>query len=441
MTKTRWFSRERGEGSAFVLALLSPCATLAFLALMAVFWATQAQTCRGARPEASGAVTFNKDIAPIVFQHCAVCHHQGQVAPFALLTYKDVKSHAKQIGTVTGVRFMPPWKPEPGFGDFLGNRRLSDGDINKFQQWIEEGAPEGDPHDLPPAPSFSESWSLGKPDLVVELARSFAVPADGPDIYRCFTLPLSVSEDKYIRAFEFLPGNRRVIHHAIVVEDRYGAARRLQGDSPDGYPCLGSFGFPVAGYLGMWTPGSIPKPWPEGVGKVAKKGSGLVTQVHFHPTGKPESTNFQIGLYFMPQPPRKVPFDIQAGTIDLDIPAGDRNYVVKSWTLVEQDVEAIGIIPHAHFLGKEVKATATLPDGTVKPLLWIRNWNFNWQEQYRYVTPVFLPQGTRVDLEWTYDNSDQNPANPSHPPRRVRWGVEATDEMCELHLEAVPAGK
>ena len=183
----------------------------------------------------------------------------------------------------------------------------------------------------------------------------------------------------------------------------------------------------------------MPKPWPPGVGKVAKKGSGLVAQVHFHPTGKPESTSFQIGLYFMPQPPRKAPFDIQAGTIDLDIPAGDRNYVVRSWTLVEQDVKAIGIIPHAHFLGKEVKATATLPDGTVKPLLWIRDWNFNWQEQYRYATPVFLPQGTRIDLEWTYDNSDQNPANPSHPPRRVRWGVEATDEMCELHVEVVPA--
>ncbi len=384
-------------------------------------------------------LTFNRDIAPIVFQHCAVCHHEGQVAPFPLLNYRDVKKRATQIAVVTRTRFMPPWKPEPGFGDFVGSRRLSDEDISKIQAWVAEGAPEGDPRDLPPTPSFGEGWFFGKPDLVVQLSRPFPVPADGPDVYRCFTLPLPGNEDKYIGAYQFRPLNPRVIHHAIIVEDRYGAARRLQGDSSDGYPCVGSFGFPVPGYMGLWAPGSIPKRWPEGVGKVARKGSGLVVQVHFHPTGKPEPSNFEVGLYFMPEPPRRTPFDIEAGTISLDIPPGERNYTVRSSTFVDEDVEAIGIVPHAHYLGKEVKATATLPDGSVKPLLWIRDWNFNWQELYRFASPVFLPQGTRIDLEWIYDNSDANPRNPSHPPKRVTWGVEATDEMCELHVEVVKA--
>lgn len=333
---------------------------------------------------------------------------------------------------------MPPWKPEPGYGNFVGSRRLSDDEIRTVKRWIEQGLVEGDPKDLTPAPHFSNAWSLGEPDLVVKLPEPFTVPA-GNDVYRCFVLPLGLSEDKYISAYEFRPGNRRVVHHAIIVEDTYGAAQRVLGTSPSGYSCFGGFGFPVPGYLGFWTPGAVPRPWPEGIGKGLRKGSGLVVQVHFHPANQPATVQFEIGLYCSKRRPERIPFDIPVGTMDLDIPPGASNYTVKSYAYIAEDVDAIGIIPHAHFLGKEVKATATLPDGQVVPLIWIRHWDFNWQEQYRYVSPVRLSKGTRIDVQWTYDNSSGNPRNPNHPPKRVTWGEGTTDEMSELHLEVVSA--
>lgn len=335
---------------------------------------------------------------------------------------------------------MPPWKPEPGFGDFEGSRRLTDAQIQTFQQWVAQGMPRGDPADSPPVPHFPDAWYLGKPDLVVGLSQPFHVPAGPNDLYRCFVIPVNQPQDRYVAAFELRPGNAPVVHHAIVVEDSYGAAQRLQGDSPSGYPCFGSFGFPVPGYLGVWVPGAVPKPWPAGVAKLIRKGSGLVLQVHFHPDGKPEQSQLQIGLYFAQQPINKIPSDFAVGSQALEIPPGDSAYKVESYGYLPQDVDALGVIPHAHLLGKEVKATATLPDGTIKPLIWIKHWDFNWQEEYRYKTPLFLPQGTRIDVQWTYDNSENNPRNPNHPPKVVTWGEQSTDEMCELHLEVISAG-
>jgi hypothetical protein len=384
-------------------------------------------------------LTFNNDVAPIIFKRCSSCHRPGQVAPFSLLNYGDVSKRAALIGKAVEDHAMPPWKPEPGYGDFVGGRRLPDDEIRTIKRWIEQGLVEGDARDLPPAPQFSNAWFLGAPDLVVRLPEPFTVSA-GNDVYRCFVLPLGLSEDRYVSAYEFRPGNRRVVHHAIIVEDTYGAAQRVLGDSASGYSCFGGFGFPVPGYLGFWTPGAVPRPWPEGIGKELRKGSGLVVQVHFHPASEAATVQFEIGLYFSKRRPERIPFDIPVGTMDLDIPPGVKNYPVKSYTYIAEDVDAIGIIPHAHFLGKEVKARATLPDGQVVPLIWIRHWDFNWQEQYRYVSPVRLPKGTRIDVQWTYDNSSDNPRNPNHPPKRVTWGEGTTDEMSELHIEVVPAG-
>jgi mono/diheme cytochrome c family protein len=383
--------------------------------------------------------TFTKDVAPIIFAHCAGCHRPGQVAPFSLLSYADARAHGSLIAAVTKSRFMPPWKPEPNFGDFAGSRRLSEEEIETFQKWVAEGMPQGDPRDLPPPPQFADTWYLGKPDLVVSLRQPFDVPAGPNDLYRCFVIPLHLPEDRYISAYEFRPGNARVVHHAIIVEDSYGAAQRLQGSTASGYDCFGSFGFPVPGYLGLWTSGTTPRPWPAGVATRIRKGAGLVVQVHFHPDGKPEKEQFEVGLYFAKEPAEKVPFDVTVGTEFLNILPGDPAYRVNSYAYTLEDGELLGVIPHAHLLGKEVKATATLPDGTVQPLIWIKHWDFNWQEEYRYRHPVFLPQGTRIDVQWTYDNSAENPRNPNHPPKLVTWGEQSTDEMCEFHLEMVKA--
>lgn len=384
-----------------------------------------------------GALTFNKDVAPVIFQHCAPCHRPDQVAPFPLLSYQDVKKRARLISEVMEKRLMPPWKPESGSGDFLGVRRLTDEQVGMMKQWADAGSVEGDPRDLPLLPRFPSDWYLGQPDLVATMSEPFEVPADGPDVYRCFVLPLALPGNKYFVAFDLRPSNRRVVHHALAVEAVGGAARRLETSPGAGYPCFGGFGILPTGRVGFWTPGAVPVPEPEHVARVLKKNSDLVLQIHFHPTGKVEKEQSTVAFYFAQEPPARIPADITLGSINLDIPPGEKNYKVTDSYILPIDVEVIGIIPHAHYLGREIKAMATLPDGTVKALLWIKDWDFNWQQEYRYAAPVKLPRGTRLEMEWIYDNSADNPRNPNHPPKRVTWGEQTTDEMAELHLEVI----
>jgi mono/diheme cytochrome c family protein len=384
-------------------------------------------------------LTFDKDIAPIIFKQCSYCHRPGQEAPFSLLTYEDVKSRASLIVAVTKDRYMPPWKPTIGYGHFQGERHLTDEQIAMLRDWVRQGEREGNPKDLPPTPHFSSDWSLGPPDLVVKFQKPFAVPAGGPDLYHCFIVPLNISQDHYVKAFDFRPNPPNVVHHVIVVLDPFGAAKRLESSPGDGYSCYGGFSFPVPGYLGIWTAGATPMPEPPGVAKVLKKGSDLVIQMHFHPSGRAETELPSIGLYFQKERPKKIPFDITLGSVAIDIPPGDKDYKVTDFSYVMKDVDLIGIIPHCHKLCTEVKAHATLPDGKDVPLIWIKNWDFNFQEQYRYSKPILLPQGTRIDSEWIYNNSTDNPRNPNTPPKRVTWGEGTNDEMAELHLEVVSA--
>jgi mono/diheme cytochrome c family protein len=385
------------------------------------------------------SLTFDKDVAPIIFNHCSSCHRPGQEAPFPLLNYADVKTHAQIISLAVTSRFMPPWKPVVGYGDLDGTRELTDEQIATIRDWVAHGGTEGSASDLPPAPKFSSDWPLGKPDLAIAFPTSFAVPADGPDLYHCFIVPVNIAEDRYVRAFDFRPTPPDVVHHVIVVLDPFSAARRLESSPGEGYSCYGGFSFPVPGYLGIWTAGATPKPEPQGVAKVLKKNSELVVQIHFHPSGKAESERPTLALYFQKEKPERIPFDVTLGSVDINIPPGDANYRVTDYTYINEDAELIGIIPHAHKLCREIKTHATLPDGTDVPLLWIKDWDFNWQEQYRYAKPVRLPQGTRIDAEWIYDNSDANPRNPNHPPALVTWGEGTNDEMAELHLELIAA--
>jgi len=393
----------------------------------------------GAR--ASEAMSFNKDIAPIVFKHCAPCHHPGDVGPFPLLNYADVRKRAKLVSIVTERRIMPPWKPEPGYGEFQGVRRLTDAEIEAIKRWVDEGAIEGQPEDLPPTPVFTEGWRLGEPDLILKMTKPYDVPADSPEFYRCFVVPTGLSEDRFVVGFEDRPSNRRVVHHSILVQDHHQAGRRLESEPGGGYPCMGGFGFETGGYLGFWTAGMMPIHEPPGVATPLGKNSDLVIQIHFRPTGKPEQERSAIGLYFAKLPPARIPADVSVTSYDIDIPPGEKNYKVKSFSYVSADVEALSVFPHAHYLAKAVKATAILPDGSVKPLLWIKEWDFDWQEEYWYAHPVALPQATRLDMEFTYDNSAANPHNPNHPAARVTWGEKTTDEMAEIHFRLVPQEK
>lgn len=385
-------------------------------------------------------VTFNRDVAPIVFNNCLQCHRAGEVAPFPLTSYEEVKKRGKTIVSATSKHRMPPWKAdEPAPEEFHGARRLTDEQIATIKQWYDDGMPEGDAKDLPAVPKFADGWFLGEPDMVVKMPEEFTIHAEGPDIYRCFVIPTSFEEDKYVTAVEFRPGNKRVTHHCLVYLDSSGKARKLdEGEKGPGYSTGGGVGFRPSGELGGWAPGAFPVPLPDGVAKPLAKGSDIVLQIHYHPNGKDENDLSQLGIYFSKEKPKKLLTTIMLLYHDLDIPAGEKSYRVEKTFHLPLDMDLIGAIPHAHLLCREIKCTATFPDKTTKTLIWIKDWDFNWQEHYRYKNPVRLPKGTDVKMEFAYDNSADNWANPNKPPRRVTWGEQTTDEMAIIFAQLLP---
>jgi hypothetical protein len=386
---------------------------------------------------AGAGPTFNKDIAPILYENCATCHRPGEVAPFSLLTYQDASKRASLIATVTQKRYMPPWKPEPGFGNFDHVRRLTDDQIARIQEWAQAGAPEGEAADKPPLPAFPSGWQAGEPDQVLKMSAPYTLKADGPDQFRCFVLPMNLAKESYVSGAEFRPGDPRVVHHALIFLDSTGTARRLAAASGgSGYPCFGGPGFSGAGLLVGWAPGYTPLPAEPALSQPVRPGTDVVIQIHYHPSGKPEQDQSSIGLKFS-GPPTKGRALLLVMNRYLDIPAGESHYVVKASVTVPQDAELWGITPHAHYLATQMKVNARLPDGSVMPLISIQDWDFNWQGQYRYKQPILLPKGTKVELEYVYDNSGGNPHNPSRPPVRVRFGEQTKDEMALAFLGLV----
>lgn len=382
-------------------------------------------------------VTYSRDIAPIIQTRCLNCHREGQAAPFALADYDQTAKHAKQIVQVTQGRIMPPWIPSPGHDKFVAERWLTDRELKLFKTWAETGRAKGDDADLPPAPKFAEGWRLGQPDLIVKMAEPFTVPADGPDLLQNFVIPIEIAEDKLVAATEFHPSNKRVAHHSVLFLDASGAARKLDKATPEpGYANFGGPGFLPSGALGGWSVGNTPRPLPNGMGRYLKKGSDLVVQMHYHPTGKPETDQSEIGLYFVKKPvaeslkkPAILVGSIWMANYEMDIAAGEKDYRRSTTYTLPKDVIIVGLVPHMHLLGKAIKVTATLPDKTVKSLIDIKNWNYNWQDEYYYERPFMLPAGTRLDVEAVFDNSADNPSNPSSPPKRVTWGEGTKDEM------------
>jgi hypothetical protein len=261
------------------------------------------------------------------------------------------------------------------------------------------------------------------------MPAAFSVPADGPDRFQCFVLPFDSTGERFVRSLEFHPGNPRVVHHALIFLDVSGNARRLDERTPEpGYPCFGGPGFLPSGTLGGWAPGAQPAPLPAGTAMTIPKGADLVIQIHYHPSGKPECDQSVAGLRFS-DPPTTGLASVRVRSRSIDIPSGDSHYEVKASITIPEAVRAIGITPHAHYLCKEMRVTAYLPDGSREPLIWIKDWDFNWQGQYRFAEPVELPKGTRITLDYIYDNSASNPHNPSNPPKRVTFGEQTTDEM------------
>ena len=394
-----------------------------------------------AEDSAVGHLTFNKDVAPIIFEHCSICHRAGQAAPFKLLTYQEVKQRAKQIVEVVDRRYMPPWLPEAGHEEFVGDRSLSKNQIETIRQWVAEGAREGKAADLPPTPQWPDGWRLGKPDLVVRMPAAYKLASEGKDVYRNLVVPIPVPEQKFVKGVEFLPGNWRVVHHAFINIDTTRFSRNLADkESPAGFDgmVLPETARMPGGHLLGWQPGKMPMTSPDGLAWVLPTNTDLVLQLHLHPTGKSEVVQPSVAFYFTDQAPTNMAFRINLNPLIIDIPAGATNYTIEDSYVLPLDVEVLGICPHAHYLGKRLEGSAILPDGTRKDLIVIPDWDFNWQGEYRYAKPIFLPKGTKVTMRFSYDNSVENVRNPNHPPKRVKYGLQTTDEMGELWLQVLP---
>jgi len=386
--------------------------------------------------------TFAEHVAPLVYAHCTPCHHARGSAPFAFEGYDDVRDHAEQIAEVTKSGFMPPWLPVEGRGPELeGARRLSEVERGTLARWVEQGTAAGELARAPAPPVAPDGWQLGKPDLVLETGAPFELPADGADVYRNFVIPVPAEPPlRFVRAIEIVPADPKVVHHGVLRVDLSGSVRQLDASDPepgfDGMVFAGA-GMPDGRFIG-WTPGKRLDPGSEARAWRLHGGSDLVLQLHLRPSGKPEAVTARLGLYFSSRPPTQPALSMELASGDIDLPAGAANVHVRDEYTVPADLAVRSIYPHAHYLGKRIDAWATLPDGAERRLVTIDDWDFDWQDQYRFVRPVRLPKGSTIHMDWSFDNSAQNPHNPTSPPKHVTYGPSSTDEMAELILEVEP---
>jgi mono/diheme cytochrome c family protein len=422
--------------------------------------------CKIARPRAeakAGGPTYYKDVLPVLQRHCQVCHRPGEVGPFPLMEYSHAVAWADDIKKYTQNRRMPPWKPRDG-KEFIGDRRMSEKEIDTLAKWVEGDCPKGDPKDAPAPVKFPQGWILGKPDLVLEMPDDFVLGPTGKDVFRVFVLPTGLTEDKYVTAFQVRPGNPRIVHHAVNFYDTTGSAMKSQelaraaekkltkpGDVDIGAGFTSGMlpgirlnpadlfaAKPPYGPLGGWAPGIVPREMASGTGLLLPKGSDVVMQLHYHRNGKLEKDRTQLGLYFAKKPVERTLSGMAVpGKFKLDkkgeglgyIPAGERNFVARgSWYALE-DCTIQMVMPHMHLLGKSVKITMTPPKGKTETIIDVPEWDYNWQEVYFLKEPLKVPAGTRFEIEAVFDNSASNPKNPHSPPIDVKFGEQTTDEM------------
>jgi thiol-disulfide isomerase/thioredoxin len=395
------------------------------------------------------AVTWARDVAPILAANCIECHREGDVAPFALVRYEDARQRAKTIAETCSSRFMPPWKAAAGHGSFRAERRLGTSQIDALRAWAAAGAPAGELAEaLPATPLPAVRWRLGEPDYLVELPLEFEVPAEGDDVYRYFAVPSALTADRDVVAVDFRPGDPSVVHHCLAYLDLSGSAKKM--DEQDADPGFSLFGkgslqvkgdpdFVRAGPIAGWAPGNQPYRYPDGLAMLLPGGVDFVLEVHYHKTGKATKDRSALAFYFATEPVERHVEGLVIGTEQIDIPPGEDAFGRYVFMELPAEIELVDVTPHMHYLGREVEAYATLPDGEQVPLIKIDDWDFRWQDSYVYREPVKLPKGTRIEALFRFDNSAANPFNPSSPPRRVLEGWQTTDEMCLFYFSFVPA--
>ena len=434
-----------------------------------------------ARPKGE-EVTFARDVAPILFHSCARCHRPGDIAPFSVLSYADVRPWARSIREKVLTREMPPWHADPSYGEFRNDPSLGRKEIATIVKWVDQGARQGDPKYLPPAPAFSDDWEIGAPDQVFSMLEDYTIKSDAPDDYINYTIPTRFKEDRWIEAAEIRPGNKRVVHHAIAhiltpqtiaragkggppqsapekaldVFYKEGSLSRIRMDAPvidDGANAAnggsvisrraeeqGSDLFSIL--LASYAPGKGPDVYGRGMGKKIPAGSVIVLQIHYSTFRgafeKAETDRTSVGLIFAKEPPAKRVVTLTVPNHLFMIPPGAENHRVTASYTFDQDVELIDYMPHMHLRGKDMKYEVIYPDNRREALLWVPAFNFNWQTIYYLKKPVPIPRGSKVIITAHFDNSARNKYNPN-PARAVRWGDPTYDEMMIGWLDyAVP---
>jgi hypothetical protein len=391
-------------------------------------------------------LNFNEHIAPIIYSHCTRCHRPGEVGPFSLLNYQDVASRGTTIMAVTGSGYMPPWKPDPTYRHYLDENTLNATEIASIRSWVRSGMPQGDPALAPPVPTFAVGSQLGTPDLVVPMKQAFTVPGTNQDLYRVFVLPVAIAADQDIAAIEFRPGNKRLVHHAIIGLDTTSRGEVRDAQDPGyGYTSFGGFGFTtVEDNFAGWVPGNQVRFYPNGLGKRMYRHARLLVQVHYGPTSVPQTDSSVVNIFFSRQPVQRYVstqpviqpvFGLTNGPFI--IPAGQVKTFHYSWQ-VPQQVSLLSVLPHSHLLGKSWKIWAIQPGGDTIRLLKIDDWNFRWQGNYRFPTMQRIPAGSRLEADITYDNTVNNPRQPNSPPKQVTWGENTSDEMLVAFFDIVP---
>jgi hypothetical protein len=433
----------------------------------------------GPRPSGvSARPTFSKDVAPILYKNCTNCHRPGEIAPMSLLTYRDARPWAKSIATRVARGTMPPWHADPAHGEFSNDRRLSAADKDTIERWVNAGAPEGNPADLPTAPVYADGWLIPQPDAVFSMQEDYPIPASGTVAYQYFEVKTNFTEDKWVRGFEVRPGNRAAVHHVIVY------TRPPQPAAPPPQPGTSTqpgrrptplFTFaegmdipagqtggpplpadqrkplgpndrpaprPLGPSVGAYVPGTPARMFPEGTAMRLAAGTSLVFQMHYTPTGNATTDRTSIGLVLSDASPTT---ELRATALingQLHIPAGAAEHRVDAEMTLNRDVTLWSLLPHTHVRGKRWQYEVTYPDGRQETILGVPNYDFEWQTDYLFKQPLKLPKGTRLHATAWYDNSVGNKANPD-ATKDVWWGDQTWEEMMftglTYSIDAAPA--
>ena len=417
----------------------------------------------------SREVTFARDVASIVYKHCAGCHRTGGIAPMSLLSFKDARPWAKSIREAVVTRQMPPWHADARYGDFVNDARLSETELDTIRLWVDQGAKEGNPADLPPAPVFNDDWRIGKPDLIIPIPEEQRIAAGGPDEYLYFTVPTHYDHDLWVQAVELRPGNRRVVHHAHVYlkapespakdpaqpKHESPSAKYLYQDGhvhhivPDAPVINDGCGTPDGGYwpgikpkgeggmLGSYLPGREPDIFPEGYARKIPAGAILEFQVHYSKTtGRPETDRTSVGFILAKEPPRQPLRRVDVSNYFFRIPPGASDQEVTACYTFDRDVNLLSYVAHMHYRGKDMRFDLVRPDGRRETLISIPHYNFNWQTVYRLRTAVPVEKGSQLRITAHFDNSPNNKFNPD-PSKTIRWGEPSNEEMMDGWLEYV----